>query len=146
MSRAIGSFLILIVAVQQIICQDDFQDFVRAKLEKLENEKAKLSEKVVEITSHLQSMDTDFQNYKTDFQNYKIKTTQEINTCKEKFQEQGEGVTKLNNDLNTLQDVATSLTTAKSCWQLGMQGITRSGIDPFYIIEVKYIRGHLFFN
>ena len=124
MSRAIGSFLILIVAVQQIICQDDFQNFVRAKLEKLENEKAKLAEKVIEITSHLQSMDTDFQNYK-------LKSTQEITMCKEKFQ-----------DLNNLQDVATSLTTAKSCWQLGMQGITRSGIDPFYIIVVKYIRGH----
>ena len=109
MSRAIGSFFILIVAVQQIICQDDFQDFVRAKLEKLENEKAKLSEKVVEITSHLQSMDTDFQNYK-------LKSTQEITMCKEKVR-----------DLNNLQDVATSLTTAKSCWQLGMQGITRSG-------------------
>ena len=103
MSRAIGSFLILIVAVQQIICQDDFQDFVRAKLEKLENEKAKLSEKVVEMTSHLQSMDTDFQNYK-------LKTTQ------------------LNHGLNSLQDVATSLTTAKSCWQIGMQGITHSGM------------------
>ena len=109
MSRAIGSFLILIVAVQQIICQDDFQDFVRAKLEKLENEKAKLSEKVIEMTSHLQSMDTDFQNYK-------LKSTQEITMCKEKVR-----------DLNNLQDVATSLTTAKSCWQLGMQGITRSG-------------------
>ena len=121
MSRGISSFLVLIVAVQQIICQDDFQDFVRAKLEKLENEKAKLSEKVVEITSHLQSMDTDFQNYK-------LKSTQEITMCKE--------------NLNNLQDVATSLTTAKSCWQLGMQGITRSGIDPFYIIVVKYIRGH----
>ena len=121
MSRAIGSFFILIVAVQQIICQDDFQDFVRAKLEKLENEKAKLSEKVIEMTSHLQSMDTDFQNYK-------LKTTQELSMCKEKFQEQVEDVSKLNQDLNTLQDVATSLTTAKSCWQLGMQGITRSGM------------------
>ena len=115
MSQAIGSFFILIVAVQQIICQDDFQNFVRAKLEKLENEKAKLAEKVIEITSHLQSMDTDFQNYK-------LKSTQEITMCKE--------------NLNNLQDVATSLTTAKSCWQLGMQGITRSGIDPFYIIVV----------
>ena len=104
MSRAIGSFLIVIVAVQQIICHDDFQDFVRAKLEKLENEKAKLSEKVVEITSHLQSMDTEFQNYK-------LKSEQEITVCKENF-----------------QDVATSLTTAKSCWQIGMQGITHSGM------------------
>jgi len=126
MSRAIGSFLILIVAVQQIICQDDFQDFVRAKLEKLENEKAKLSERVVEITSHLQSMDTEFQNYK-------LKSKQELTVCKENFQEQGESLSKLNHDLNNLQDIGTSLTTAKSCWQLGMQGITRSGnynVDP----------------
>ena len=128
MSRAIGSFLVLIVAVQQIICQDDFQNFVRAKLEKLENENTQLAEKVelykkinLEITSHLQSMDTDFQNYK-------VKTTQEINTCKEKFEEQDEGVLKLNHNLNNLQDVATSLTTAKSCWQIGMQGITQSGM------------------
>ena len=135
MSRAVGSFLILIVAVQQIICPDDFQNFVRAKLEKLENENTrlneentKLAEKVdlykkmsLEVTSHLQSMDADFQNYK-------VKTTQEINTCKENFEEQGEGVSKLNHSLNTLQAVTTSLTTAKSCWQIGMQGITHSGI------------------
>ena len=122
MSRAIGSFFVLIVAVQQIICQDDFQDFVRGKLEKLENENTrlneenkKLSEKVdlykkvsLEMTSHLQSMNTDFQNYK-------LKTTQ------------------LNHGLNSLQDVATSLTTAKSCWQIGMQGITHSGMVKFEI-------------
>ena len=95
MSRGINSFLVLIVAVQQIICQDDFQDFVRGKLEKLEKENArlneenkKLAEKVdlykkvsLEMTSHLQSMNTDFQNYK-------LKTTQ------------------LNHGLNSLQDVA----------------------------------------
>ena len=117
MSRAIGSFLVLIVAVQQIICQDDFQDFVRAKLEKLENENTRLNEEntklakkvdlykkmSLEMTSHLQSMSTDFQNYK-------LKTTE------------------LNHDLNSLQDVATSMTTAKSCWQIGMQGITHSGM------------------
>ena len=133
MSRAIGSFLIFIIAVQQIICQDDFQDFVRAKLEKLENENTRLNEEntklvekvdlykkmSLELTSHLQSMNADFQNYK-------LKTTQ------------------LNHGLNSLQDVAASLTTAKSCWQLGMQGITRSGIDPFYIIVVKYITGSFF--
>ena len=44
MSRGISSFLVLIVAVQQIICQDDFQDFVRAKLEKLENENTRLNQ------------------------------------------------------------------------------------------------------
>ena len=117
MSRAVGSFFILIIAVQQIICQDDFQDFVRAKLEKLENENTRLNEEntklvekvdlykkmSLELTSHLQSMNTDFQNYK-------LKTTQ------------------LNHGLNSLQDVATSLTTAKSCWQIGMQGITHSGM------------------
>ena len=137
MSRAIGSFFILIVAIQQIICQDDFQDFVRAKLEKLENEKAKLSERVVEITSHLQSMDTEFQNYK-------LKSEQEMTVCKENFQEQGESVSKLNHDLNNLQDIGTSLTTAKACWQLGMQGITRSGIKcvPKKVDWAKYLNRH----
>ena len=57
----------------------------------------------------------------SDFQNYKLKSTQEITMCKEKVR-----------DLNNLQDVATSLTTAKSCWQLGMQGITRSGKGQFF--------------
>lgn len=124
MSRGIASFLILIVAIQQIICQDDFQNFVRTKLEKLENENTKLTEKVelykkmsLESTSRLESVETDYQNYKE-------KTTQEINMCKEKFEEQGEGLAKLNG----LQDVSTLLTTAKSCWQIGMQGITQSGI------------------
>ena len=131
MSRGIASFLILIVAVQQIICQDDFQNFVRTKLEKLETENTrlneentKLGEKVelykkmsLESTSRLESVETDYQNYKE-------KTTQEINMCKENIEEQGEGLAKLNG----LQDVSTLLTTAKSCWQIGMQGITHSGI------------------
>ena len=127
MSRRTASFLILIVAIQQIICQDDFQNFVRAKLEKLENENTKLTEKVelykkisLESTSTLESVVTDYQNYKE-------KTTQEINVCKEKFQEQGEGLAKLNG----LQDVSTLLTSAKSCWQIGMQGITHSGKAQF---------------
>ena len=127
MSRGIASFLILIVAIQQIICQDDFQNFVRAKLEKLENENTKLTEKVelykkisLESTSTLESIVTDYQNYKE-------KTTQEINMCKEKFEEQGEGLAKLNG----LQDVSTLLTSAKSCWQIGMQGITHSGKAQF---------------
>ena len=47
--------------------------------------------------------------------------------CKEKFEEQEEGLAKLNG----LQDVSTLLTTAKSCWQIGMQGITHSGIVQF---------------
>ena len=127
MSRGTASFLILIVAIQQIICQDDFQNFVRAKLEKLENENTKLTEKVelykkisLESTSTLESVVTDYQNYKE-------KTTQEINMCKEKFEEQGESLAKLNG----LQDVSTLLTSAKSCWQIGMQGITHSGKAQF---------------
>ena len=127
MSRGIASFLILIVAIQQIICQDDFQNFVRTKLEMLENENTKLTEKVelykkmsLESTSRLESVMTDYQNYKE-------KTTQEINMCKEKFEEQEEGLAKLNG----LQDVSTLLTTAKSCWQIGMQGITHSGKVQF---------------
>ena len=112
MSRGIASFLILIVAVQQIICQDDFQNFVRTKLEKLETENTrlneentKLGEKVelykkmsLESTSRLESVVTDYQNYKE-------KTTQEMAK------------------LNGLQNVSTLLTTAKSCWQIGMQGV-----------------------
>ena len=138
MSRGIASFLILIVAIQQIICQDDFQNFVRTKLEKLETENTrwneentKLAQKVelyekmsLESTSTLESIVTDYQNYKE-------KTTQEINICKEKFEDQGEILSELNHNLNGLQDVTTLLTTAKSCWQIGMQGITQSGIVEF---------------
>ena len=75
MSRGIASFLILIVAIQQIICQDDFQNFVRTKLEKLENENTKLTKKVelykkisLESTSRLESVVTDYQ--KGPFTNY----------------------------------------------------------------------------
>ena len=124
----------MIVAIQQILCQDDFQNFVRTKLEKLETENTrwneentKLAQKVelyekmsLESTSTLESIVTDYQNYKE-------KTTQEINMCKEKFEEQGEGLAKLNG----LQDVSTLLTSAKSCWQIGMQGITHSGKAQF---------------
>ena len=109
MSRGIASFLILIVSIQQIICQDDFQDFVRTKLEKLENENTKLTKKVelykkmsLESKSRLESVVTDYQHYKE-------KTTQEMNMCKEQA----------------------LLTAAKSCWQIGMQGITHSGIIQF---------------
>ena len=131
MSRGIASFLILIVAIQQIICQDDFQNFVRTKLEMLENENTKLTKKVelykkmsLESTSRLESVVTDYQNYKE-------KTTQELNMWKEKFEEQGEILSELNHNLNGLEDVTTSLTTAKSCWQIGMQGMTQSGIVQF---------------
>ena len=138
MSRGTASFLILIVAIQQIICQDDFQNFVRTKLEKLETENTrlneentKLGEKVelykkmsLESTSRLESVVTDYQNYKE-------KTTQELNMWKEKFEEQGEILSELNHNLNGLKDVTTSLTTAKSCWQIGMQGMTQSGIVQF---------------
>ena len=127
MSRGIASFFILIISIQQIICQDDFQDFVRTKLEKLENENTKLTKKVelyqkmsLESTSRLESVVTDYENYKE-------KTTQEMNLCKEKFEKQGEGLAKLNG----LQGVTTLLTTAKSCWQIGLQGITHSGIVQF---------------
>ena len=84
-------------------------------------QKVELYEKMsLESTSTLESIVTDYQNYKE-------KTTQEINMCKEKFEEQGEGLAKLNG----LQDVSTLLTSAKSCWQIGMQGITHSGKAQF---------------
>ena len=132
MSRGIASFLILIVAIQQIMCQDEFQNFVRTKLEKLETENTRLNEentklaKKVELYEKMSLESTStLESIVTDYQNYKEKTTQEINMCKEKFEEQGEGLAKLNG----LQDVSTLLTSAKSCWQIGMQGITHSGID-----------------
>ena len=124
----------MIVAIQQILCQDDFQNFVRTKLEKLETENTRLNEentklaKKVELYEKMSLESTStLESIVTDYQNYKEKTTQEINMCKEKFEEQGEGLAKLNG----LQDVSTLLTSAKSCWQIGMQGITHSGKAQF---------------
>ena len=101
-------------------------------MEKLETENTRLNEENTKLTKKvelyekmsLESTST-LESIVTDYQNYKEKTTQEINMCKEKFEEQGEGLAKLNG----LQNVSTLLTSAKSCWQIGMQGITHSGID-----------------
>ena len=38
MSRGIASFLILIISIQQIVCQNDFQNQVLERLGKLESE------------------------------------------------------------------------------------------------------------
>ena len=42
MSRALGSFLILILAIQQILCQTDFERQILQRLEKVEKSKEKL--------------------------------------------------------------------------------------------------------
>ena len=42
MSRASGSFLILILAIQQILCQTDFERQILQRLEKLEKAKEEL--------------------------------------------------------------------------------------------------------
>ena len=44
--RAIGSFFILILATQQVYCQDDFQSQIMKKLEKLEKDKQELKAEI----------------------------------------------------------------------------------------------------
>ena len=44
--RAIGSFLILILATQQVYCQDDIQSQIMKRLEKLEKEKQELEAEI----------------------------------------------------------------------------------------------------
>ena len=66
MSRALGSFLILILAIQQIHCQTDFEnkilqilqrlESVEKAKEKLENENQLLKTKITTLTSTIEDM------------------------------------------------------------------------------------------
>ena len=63
MSRALGSFLILILAIQQIHCQTDFErqilqrlEIVETAKEKLENENQLLKTKITTLTSTIEDM------------------------------------------------------------------------------------------
>ena len=66
MSRALGSFLILILTIQQIHCQTDFEnqilqilqrlESVEKAKEKLENENQLLKTKLTTITSTIEDM------------------------------------------------------------------------------------------
>ena len=120
MSRGIGSFLVLIVAVHQIFCQDDFQNIVLTKLEKIENENAKLVQKVELYKKISQDSAAKLESVENDYREFKQKSLEEIEKCNGKI----ENLATLSHDINGLQ----SLTSAKSCWQIAMQGIDRSGI------------------
>ena len=63
MSRALGSFLILILALQQILCQTDFERQILQRLEnvekakeKLENENQLLKTKLTTISRTIEDM------------------------------------------------------------------------------------------
>ena len=55
MSRAIGSFLILIILIQQAYCQNDFERQILQRLEKLEKAKEKLENENKLLTTKLQT-------------------------------------------------------------------------------------------
>ena len=56
MSRALGSFLILILAIQQILCQTDFERQILQRLENVENENKLLKTKLTALTSTIEEM------------------------------------------------------------------------------------------
>ena len=53
MSRALGSFLILILALQQILCQTDFEREILQRLENIEKAKEKLENENKLLTTKL---------------------------------------------------------------------------------------------
>ena len=53
MSRAVGSFLILILVCQQAYCQNDFERQILQRLEKLEKAKEKLENENKLLTTKL---------------------------------------------------------------------------------------------
>ena len=61
MSRAIGSFLILILVNQQTYCQNDFEGQILQRIEKLENENTLLKNKLLELQSLSASQKSCFQ-------------------------------------------------------------------------------------
>ena len=56
MLRALGSFLILILALQQILCQTDFERQILQRLENVENENKLLKTKLTALTSTIEEM------------------------------------------------------------------------------------------
>ena len=107
MSRGIASFLILIISIQQIFCQNDFQNQVLERLGKLESENTKLNEENTKLVQKLEffkikseERSNEVQLLKNEFRDYKQNTDQKM---------------------NNLQEISVSHTTAKACWQLALQ-------------------------
>ena len=128
MSRGIASFLILIISIQQIFCQNDFQNQVLERLGKLESENTKLNEENTKLVQKLEffkikseERSNEVQLLKSEFRDYKESTNQKIVTCEQQFKGQKEDLTRLSSDVNNLQEITTSHTTAKACWQLALQ-------------------------
>ena len=128
MSRGIASFLILIISIQQIFCQNDFQNQVLERLGKLESENTKLNEENTKLVQKLEffkikseERSNEVQLLKNEFRDYKQNTDQKIVTCEQKFKEQNEDLTTLSSNVNNLQEISVSHTTAKACWQLALQ-------------------------
>ena len=121
MSRGIASFLILIISIQQIFCQNDFQNQVLERLGKLESENTKLVQKLEFFKIKSEERSNEVQLLKNEFRDYKQNTDQKIVTCEQKFKEQNEDLTTLSSNVNNLQEISVSRTTAKACWQLALQ-------------------------
>ena len=135
MSRGIASFLILIISTQEIFCQNDFQNQVLERLGKLERDTRKLNEENTKLneenTKLFQKLEffkikseersNEVQLMKNEFRDYKQNTDQKIFTCDQKFKGQKEDLTRLSSDVNNLQEISISHTTAKACWQLALQ-------------------------
>ena len=128
MCRGIASFLILIISIQQIFCQEDFQNQVLERLGKLESENTKLNEENTKLVQKLEffkikseERSNEVQLLKNEFRDYKQNTDQKIVTCEQKFKEQNEDLTTLSSNVNNLQEISVSHTTAKACWQLALQ-------------------------
>ena len=128
MSRGIASFLILIISIQQIFCQNDFQNQVLERLGKLESENTKLNEENFKLVQKLEffkikseERSNEVQLLKNEFRDYKEKSNQKIVTCEQKFKGQNEDLTRLSSNMNNLQEISVSHTTAKACWQLALQ-------------------------
>ena len=114
MSRGIASFLILIISIQQIFCQNDFQNQVLERLGKLESENTKLNEENFKLVQKLE-----FFKIKSEERSNEVQLLK--NECEQKFKEQNEDLTRLSSNVNNLQEISVSHTTAKACWQLALQ-------------------------
>ena len=127
MSRAIGSFFILIVSIQQIFTDEEFQNLVLERLEKLESENERLSQDNVRLGSKVEDLGKKLERYKlVSFQSkYELQIVQDaLKDSNQKTNQHGEDLIKLDSNVNHLKDVTLSLTTAKACWQIASQVCT----------------------
>ena len=63
MPRARGSFFILILATQQVYCQDDFQSQIMKRLEKLEKDKQETEAEIGMLRKKYEEIVTVKQNF-----------------------------------------------------------------------------------